>query len=200
MHGVLSRTRYVDHAGTHVETDFVEAPSQMYEAWARRLESVQQLHAHCQDCPAIDEGMMQRLNAARNFGRGLRYARQHLYARYDMALYAEQPGPALATWERMESATPLGHVAGTAFPGQFEHIIRNYGAGYYGYMWSEVLALDMLLPYGNNLMTPAIGRRFRHEILERGGEKKGIEMVRAFLGREPSPHAFFAEISGVHKP
>lgn len=202
MHGVLSRTRYVDHAGTHVETDFVEAPSQMYEAWARRPESLRLLHPLCKDqgCPEIDADMMQRLNAARNFGRGIRYARQHLYASYDMALYAEHPKPALATWERMEAATPLGHVSGTAFPAQFEHIIRGYGAGYYGYMWSEVLALDMLSVYGHDLMNPAIGKRFRQIILERGGEQTGGDMVRAFLGRSPSPQAFFEEIRGRSQP
>ncbi len=198
MHGVLSRTRYVDHAGTHVETDFVEAPSQMYEAWARRPESIRLLHPLCKDqgCPEIDADMMQRLNAAHHFGRGIRYARQHLYASFDMALYAEHPEPALPTWERMEAATSLGHVAGTAFPAQFEHIIRGYGAGYYGYMWSEVLALDMLSAYGNDLMNPAVGKRFRQDILERGGERTGNDMVRAFLGRAPSPQAFFEEIRG----
>lgn len=199
MHGVLSRTRYAAHAGTSVETDFVEAPSQMYEEWARKLEAVKLIRNFCKDCPEVDTEMMQRLNAARNFGRGLRYARQHLYASFDMVLYAEQPGEALTTWQKMESATPLGHVTDTAFPGQFDHIIRNYGAGYYGYMWSEVLALDMLSQYGDNLMNPAIGRRFRTEILERGGEKSGAEMVRAFLGREPSPQAFFAEIRGQRR-
>lgn len=199
MHGVLSRTRYVAHAGTSVETDFVEAPSQMYEEWARKLEAVKLIRDYCKSCPTIDAGMMERLNAARNFGRGIRYARQHLYASFDMAIYAEQPGEALATWQKMEAATPLGHVPDTAFPGQFDHIIRNYGAGYYGYMWSEVLALDMLSQYGDNLMNPAVGRRFRSEILERGGEKTGAEMVRAFLGREPSPQAFFAEIRGERR-
>lgn len=201
MHGVLSRTRYVDQAGTHVERDFVEAPSQMYEEWARRLESVRLLHDFCKDqgCPAVDADMMQRLNAARNFGRGIRYARQHLYASYDMALYAEHPAPARATWARMEAATPLGHVAETAFPAQFEHIIRGYAAGYYGYMWSEVLALDMLSVYGDNLMNPVVGQRFRQAILERGGEQQSGDMVRAFLGRAPSPQAFFAEIRGVRE-
>ncbi len=80
MHGVLSRTRYVAHAGTSVETDFVEAPSQMYEEWAHKLDAVKLIHNFCKDCPEVDAAMMERLNAARNFGRGIRYARQHLYA------------------------------------------------------------------------------------------------------------------------
>ncbi len=199
MHGVLSRTRYVGHAGTSVETDFVEAPSQMYEEWARKLEAIGLIGKFCKDCPTIDAPMMQRLNAARNFGRGIRYARQHLYASFDMALYGPQPAEAMALWQRMEGETPLGYTPGTAFPGQFDHIIRNYGAGYYGYMWSEVIALDMLSQFGDNLMNPAVGRRFRAAILERGGEQTGAELVRDFLGREPSPRAFFAEIRGQRR-
>jgi thimet oligopeptidase len=48
------------------------------------------------------------------------------------------------------SETPLGHTPGTIFPSSFDHIIRGYAAGYYGYMWSEVLALDMLSLYGEH--------------------------------------------------
>lgn len=195
LHGILSRTRYVAQAGTSVETDFVEAPSQMYEGWAQRLESVQQISRFCQGCPQIDAAMMTRLNAARQFGRGIRYARQHLYARYDMALYGRQPAAALETWQTMESATPLGHITDTLFPAQFEHILRQYGAGYYGYLWSEVLALDMRAAFGQNLMNPTVGRRFRQNILERGGERRASALVRDFLGRAPSSQAFFDEIS-----
>lgn len=202
MHGVLSRTRYVDQAGTSVERDFVEAPSQMFEEWARRLETVSRIADTCQPaCKSVDAEMMQRLDAARKFGRGIQYARQHLYASFDMAVYgAHSPhlGDALAIWQKMESATPLGYTPGTAFPGQFSHIVQGYGAGYYGYMWSEVLALDMLSQFDDRLMNPAVGQRFRHEILERGSERTGAEMARSFLGRTPNPQAFFAEISGQH--
>lgn len=200
MHGVLSRTRYVDQAGTRVERDFVEAPSQMFEAWAQRLETVSLIADYCRPaCKRVDADMMQRLDAARKFGRGIQYARQHLYASYDLALYGARSShrpDALGVWQQMEAATPLGHTPGTQFPGQFSHIVHGYGAGYYGYMWSEVLALDMLAQFGDPLMNPTIGQRFRHEILERGGERRGADMVRDFLGRDPEPQAFFAEITG----
>ena len=52
--------------------------------------------------------------------------------------------PPLAVWKNLESATPLGHVEGTMFPSSFSHIASNYAAGYYGYMWSEVIGLDLL--------------------------------------------------------
>jgi thimet oligopeptidase len=60
-----------------------------------------------------------------------------------------------------------------------------------------VLALDMLSGYGNNLMDPVVGRRFRRTILAQGSQKPAAQMVREFLGREPSNAAFLAEITGT---
>ena len=196
MHGVLSQTEYNTHAGTSVERDFVEAPSQMYEEWARKIESLRTLQEICADCPPIDEEIVQRLGAARRFGRGINYARQHLYATFDMSLASESPREALATWREMEGATPMGYVEGTAFPGTFGHIAGDYAAGYYGYMWSEVLALDMLSAFGEDIMNVEVGHRFRDLILSRGGEEPARVMVRKFLGREVKSDAFFAEITG----
>jgi len=196
LHGVLSRTRYASEAGTSVERDFVEAPSQMYEEWGRKIEPLRLLRRYCAACPEIDDALVKRLHAARSFGRGIQYGRQHLYASYDMALFGEREADPMPTWIRMESETPAGYVPGTQFPGTFGHLLGGYGAGYYGYMWSEVIALDMLSRYGKNLMNPAVGRRFRELILSRGREKPAANMVREFLGRDPSPEAFFEEITG----
>ncbi|AIY40476.1 Thimet oligopeptidase [Collimonas arenae] len=199
LHGVLSHTKYVAQAGTNVELDFVEAPSQMYEEWARRKESLTLLAGFCKTaCPTIDDALLARLTAAHNYGRGIRYARQLLYASYDMTIHndkadKEQP---LAVWQQMEGATPLGYVPGTEFPGQFGHLMGGYAAGYYGYMWSEVLALDMLSRYNGKLMNPEVGHLYRQDILSRGAEKPAGEMVSSFLGREPNSKAFFDEISG----
>jgi thimet oligopeptidase len=199
LHGVLSNTKYVVQAGTNVELDFVEAPSQMYEEWARRKESLTLLAGFCKTaCPTIDDALLQRLTAAHNYGRGIRYARQLLYASYDMTIHngkADQQQP-LAVWQQMEGATPLGYVPGTEFPGQFGHLMSGYAAAYYGYMWSEVLALDMLSRYNGKLMNPEVGHLYRQDILSRGAEKPAGEMVSSFLGREPNSKAFFAEISG----
>jgi thimet oligopeptidase len=197
LHGVLSNTRYVSNAGTSVERDFVEAPSQMYEEWARSKASLALLPKYCKAaCPAIDEAMLKRMTAAHNYGRGMRYARQLLYASYDMNLHTEQGGEPLAIWQKMEAATPLGHIPGTQFPGQFGHLMGGYAAGYYGYMWSEVIALDMLSRYDGKLMNPETGMLYRKTILSRGSELRGQELVRSFLGRAPNSKAFFDEISG----
>lgn len=200
LHGVLSNTRYVNHAGTQVERDFVEAPSQMYEAWARDPSTLALMQKHCRDCPTIDPELAARLEAARMLGQGLLYARQWLYASYDMELAGDDPEGAMQVWREMEDDTALGFVEGTEFPGTFAHILGGYAAGYYGYMWSEVIALDMLSAFGNNLLNPPVGLAFREKILSRGAEKPAAEMVQEFLGRAPSSTAFFNEIRGIQTP
>jgi thimet oligopeptidase len=200
MHGVLSRTRYSFNAGTSVKRDFVEAPSQMYEAWARDAASLKLWDEVCVGCKPIDPKLIERMNAARQFGRGTLYARQWLYAAYDMALHGPVPQSPQKLWAKMEGATALGHVKGTEFPGAFGHIVGGYAAGYYGYMWSEVLALDMRSAFGSNLMDPTVGMRFRKTILENGSQIPEADLVEQFLGRKPSSEAFFREITGQTPP
>ncbi|HYU26483.1 MAG TPA: M3 family metallopeptidase [Thermoanaerobaculia bacterium] len=196
LHGVLSDTEYNQHAGTSVERDFVEAPSQMYEEWANRVESLSLMRAHCTTCPVIDEPLVRRLRSSRKFGSGIDWGRQHLYAAFDMSLSSESPGGTLETWIAMESATPMGHAEGTEFPGTFEHIASGYAAGYYGYMWAKVIALDLISAFGSDIMSGETGRRFREMILSRGSEEPARELVERFLGRPVSSEAFFEEIRG----
>lgn len=195
LHGVLSNTDYNSHAGTSVKVDFAEAPSQMFEEWARREPVLALFKQVCAECPQLTHEEIARLDSARKYGRGIRYSRQWIYAAFDMAL-ATDPQPPLAVWKRLESASPLGHVEGTIFPASFSHITAQYGAGYYGYMWSEVFALDMLSAFKHDMLDPKVGMRYRETILSQGGQVEEMEMVRKFLGREPSNEAFFAEITG----
>src|SRR6266705_759180 len=115
LHGVLARTRYASHGGTNVERDFVEAPSQMYEEWTRKKEPLLLVQGYCADCPEVDETLVKRLHAARSFGQGIQYARQHLYASYDMTLFGEREVDPMQGWIRMESETPAGYVPDTQF-------------------------------------------------------------------------------------
>ena len=84
LHGVLSKTRYVDQSGTSVKRDFVEAPSQMFEEWARREEPLALFAQICPECPRLTSEQIRQLDAARRFGRGVFYGRQWEFARYDM--------------------------------------------------------------------------------------------------------------------
>ena len=169
LHGVLSQTEYNQHSGTSVERDFVEAPSQMYEEWASRMESLALMRDHCSDLPA-DRRVA---GAAHPRGEEIRHRASTTAASFSTRLSTwrcrERASRGRAALERrgseMEGATPMGHVDGTAFPGTFEHIASGYAAGYYGYMWAKVIALDLISAFGPDLMNEATGRRFRELIL-----------------------------------
>ena len=99
LHGVMSKTRFVEQSGTSVERDFVEAPSQMFEEWAHDYEALSLLPTYCGNaCPQVDKDMLRRLNAARRFGQGIFYSRQTLYAQYDMKIYGDKPVDVMDTW------------------------------------------------------------------------------------------------------
>ncbi len=197
LHGVLSKARYADEAGTNVKRDFVEAPSQMFEEWARREDALKLFADVCKDCPRLTSAQIERLDAARKYGRGIQYARQWLYAAYDMSLTTTKPEGALASWQHLERDTPLGTVDGTLFPASFSHLMSGYAAGYYGYMWSEVLALDMLSGFHGKLMNPVDGARYRRDVLSQGGQEPPEKLVEKFLGRKPNSDAFYKEITGT---
>lgn len=195
LHGVLARTRYADQSLGAVRRDFVEAPSQMFEEWARREQPLALLAELCPNCPRLTREQIDQLDRARRFGRGVLYARQWQFAVYDMALHTGAPRSALDTWIELERRSRLGHVEGTMFPAGFGHLM-NYAAGYYGYMWSEVLALDMLSAFEGRMLDAAVGRRYRMTILAPGAQRPPQALVEAFLGRKPNSDAFFREITG----
>jgi thimet oligopeptidase len=196
LHGVLSKTRYADQGGTSVKRDFVEAPSQMFEEWARREEPLALLAQVCPGCPRLTPEQIRQLDAARKFGRGLFYGRQWEFAMYDMKLHTGEPPEALAAWISLEKTMRLGYVEGSLFPAGFGHLMGGYAAGYYGYMWSEVLALDMLSAFDGKLLNPEVGQRYRAIILSNGSQKLPQDLVESFLGRKPTSDAFYAEIVG----
>jgi thimet oligopeptidase len=193
LHGVLSRTEYVSQSGTTVKRDFVEAPSQMFEAWGRREQSLALFKHVCADCPQLSGDEIARLESARRFGQGYRYATQVSYARLDMAL-SEDPRPPLEVWSAIESEKPLGHVDGTLFPAAFDHLAGGYAMGYYGYLWSEVIGFDLLTAFSKDMLDPAVGARYRETILSQGSQQDESAMVAKFLGRPLSNEAFFAEL------
>ncbi|HEY0158680.1 MAG TPA: M3 family metallopeptidase [Thermoanaerobaculia bacterium] len=197
MHNVLSETTYASHGGTSVERDFVEAPSQMYEEWARRPETIALLKKHCQGCPEIDAKTLQALHDARRYGKGIDYTRQYQYAAFDMALVGETPVSSMDAWKQVEGSSILGYVPETEFPGTFGHILGGYAAGYYGYMWSEVIGKDLLSAWGNDILNTETGMKFRKTILSRGGEEPAKQIVERFLGRPVSNKAWFEELKGT---
>jgi thimet oligopeptidase len=81
------------------------------------------------------------------------------------------------------------------FPAGFSHIVQsNYAAGYYGYLWSKVVAADLRTAFAKDKLDAAVGRRYRATVLEQGGQKPPQELVREFLGREFDARAFFDDL------
>jgi thimet oligopeptidase len=191
LHNSLSATRYSAQGGTAVLRDFVEAPSQMLEDWVYDKQVLATFAEVCPACKPVPDDLLDKAIALRDHGKGARFARQHLYASFDLALHGEQAPQPLQLWARMEGATPLGYVAGSKFPASFEHVAGGYAAAYYGYLWSLVLAMDLRTPFGADKLDPAIGARYRSTILANGGQRAPQDLVREFLGRDSDSKAFF---------
>lgn len=191
LHNNLSATRYSSQAGTSTLRDFVEAPSQMLEDWVYDPQVLATFQSVCPTCKPVPPELVRQAVKARDHGKAMRYSRQHLYASYDLALHASSAPDPMEAWASMEGASPLGHVKGTKFPAGFGHLAGGYAAGYYGYLWSEVVARDMRTAFANQKLSPAIGARYRQAVLAQGGQQPPQAMVRQFLGRDANSKAFY---------
>ncbi len=191
LHVALSNTRYASNAGTSVKLDFVEAPSQMLEEWVYDAKVLALFQKVCPSCEPVPADLLERAVRSRSFAKGLQFSRQHLYASYDLALYAKAAPEPMATWARMEGATPLGHEKGTMFPAAFSHLAGGYGAGYYAYLWSLATAQDLHTAFAANPLDAEVGRRYRDIVLANGSQVDANRLVERFLGRAPGNKAFF---------
>ena len=191
LHNNLSATRYASDGGANVMQDFVEAPSQMLEDWVYDKKVLKLFQEVCPTCKPVPDDMVDRAKAARDYDKGIKIARQHLYASFDLALHGTSAPDPMETWTRMEGATPLGTVPGTMFPAGFDHLASGYGAGYYGYLWSLVVAMDMRTAFAADKLDPKVGARYRATVIGQGGQKVPQQLVHDFLGRDLSNQAFF---------
>ncbi|OYU30551.1 MAG: peptidase [Comamonadaceae bacterium PBBC2] len=112
-----------------------------------------------------------------------------------LKLFAEVCPKPMALWAQMEGATPLGHVKGTMFPAGFSHIAGGYSAGYYGYLWSLVVATDLRTAFDGHRLDPAVGKRYRDLVIGQGGQQEPDALVRHFLGRDFNAKAFYQELA-----
>jgi thimet oligopeptidase len=194
VHNNLSATRNSSQAGTSVLRDFVEAPSQMLEEWVYDPKVLQVMREVCATCAPVPESLLAQATKAKRYGKGMQYARQWLYAAFDLAMHGTDAPEPMALWARMEGATSLGYVAGTMFPAGFSHVATNYGAGYYGYLWSEVLAADLRTAFAADRLDPVVGGRYRRIVLANGSQVLPQELVRRFLGRDGNSQAFYEDL------
>ncbi|GIU92818.1 MAG: oligopeptidase A [Acidimicrobiia bacterium] len=196
LHQVLTRAELVRFSGTNTERDFVEAPSQIMEHWVWKADVLRRFARHHQTGEPIPEELVDQLVAARRLNIAVATLRQMVFGTLDLRLHDATPDKDLD--RILVEATEVGLLPlqeGTFFPASFGHLLGGYDAGYYGYLWSEVYGDDMFSRFEEEgYLDPRVGREYREKILERGGTRDGIELLRDFLGREPNHRAFLANL------
>jgi thimet oligopeptidase len=195
VHNNLSLTRHSLQAGTSTVHDFVEAPSQMLEDWVYDAKVLAVMSEVCPSCKTVPPELLAKAVQARDFGKGSGYARQRLYAAYDLALHGKDEPAPMTLWAKMEGETPIGYVPGSLFPAGFAHIAGpDYSAGYYGYLWSKVIALDLRTAFAADKLDPKVGMAYRNKVLAQGSQQPANDLVKDFLGRPWNSKAFFEDL------
>jgi peptidyl-dipeptidase Dcp len=194
LHGMLSNVEYPMLAGTNVPRDFVEFPSQFNEHWA--LDPVVFAHyaKHYQTGAPMPPALVDKIKKSRTFNQGFALTEYIAAALLDMAWHTLPAGAPKQDVDAFESEA-LGryHVDVHEVPPRyrttyFAHIWNGgYQAGYYAYLWAEVLDHDAYAWFAENGgLTRANGQLFREMILSRGGTEDAAALYRAFRGRDPS--------------
>jgi peptidyl-dipeptidase Dcp len=192
LHGILSIVRFPRFSGTNVERDFVEFPSQVNEMWMLWPEVLQNYAVHYQTGEKLGLEWIDKLAAAEGFNQGFETTHYLQAAILDLALHeqTETPTDLIAFEARAirDYGLDFDAVPTRYRTSYFAHIFAGgYSAGYYGYIWSEILDADSVTWFKQNGgLTRANGQRFSDYLLARGGSKDSMTLVREFLGREPS--------------
>jgi peptidyl-dipeptidase Dcp len=197
LHGMLSDVTYPSLSGTSVFTDFVELPSQLYEHWQEQPQVLQQFARHYQSGEPLPDDLLKRFLAARKFNQGFATVEFVSSALIDLEFHS-QPAAAITdvrAFERQE-LEKIGMPAEISLrhrPQQFGHIFSgdHYAAGYYSYMWSEVMDADAFGAFeeAGNIFDPAVAKRLHDDIYSSGGSRDPEDAYVAFRGREPEPDA-----------
>ncbi|MEO8551479.1 MAG: M3 family metallopeptidase, partial [Kofleriaceae bacterium] len=180
MHHILGGKHHWERiTGTSVEQDFVEAPSQMFEEWAWSYETLK-LFAKNGQGAVIPEELVARMRKARTFGLGTATLQQMFYAALSLELHRADPAkvdPLALTKKLQAQYTPFKFVDGTRMYDSFGHLI-GYSSMYYTYMWSLVMAKDLLTPFEKSgLMALDVTKKYRDTLLAPGGAKPAADLV-----------------------
>lgn len=191
LHGLLSDVDYVGLSGTQVLRDFVELPSQLYEHWIREP-SVLRVHArHVETGEPLPEPLIERLRAAMRFNQGFETVRYLGSALVDLAVHAstDPAGVDVVSFERAELER-LGAPAACGINHRlphFQHLFSDdsYAAGYYVYMWAEVLEADAFEAFveAGDVFDPALAERLRQHVYAAGNKVEPGETYLRFRGR-----------------
>ena len=190
MHDIFGGSqRWIGISGISTEWDFVEAPSQMLEEWIWDKETLQQFAIN-EDGEVIPDELVEKMNAARDFGRGVNARHQMFYAAVSLNYYNRDP----ETFDLLTSLkdlqkqySPYEYIDGTHLYANFGHLY-GYSAIYYTYKWSEVISYDMFSRFeAEGLRNTKTAGEYRERVLSPGGSRDAADLVEAFLGR---PYGF----------
>jgi len=197
LHHLLTEVDWPGVGGiSGVEWDAVELPSQFMENFGWQRQALDSFARHWQTGEALPDDLFAKMTAARHFHAGLFLVRQLEFALFDFRLYLEHdPARGARTLEVLrevrEEVAVLVPPDWQRFPHSFNHIFAGgYSAGYYSYLWAEVLSADAFAAFEEaGVFDAATGERYRREILAVGGSRPALESFVAFRGREPQPDA-----------
>ncbi|WP_433591196.1 M3 family metallopeptidase [Nocardia sp. CA-145437] len=194
LHGLFSAVRYPFFSGTAVPRDFVEFPSQVNEMWMSRPEVLANYAKHVETGEQMPAELVERMLEAGQFGEGFRTVEYLAAALLDWAWHRLPAGATDGVDAEAFEAEALGKagVALAAIPPRyrtayFSHIFAGgYGAGYYSYIWSEVLDADTVTWFEDEAASIRDkGEAFRRELLSRGGAVDPMAAFESFRGRPP---------------
>jgi len=193
MHHVLGgHQRWISLSGVATEWDFVEAPSQMFEEWAWSYDTLKRFARHHETGEVISRSLVDNMRRADKFGLGTATVQQIFYAAISLGFHRSDPDAIdqLVEIQRLQKRyTPFAYVPGTRFHTSFGHLV-GYSAMYYTYLWSLVIAKDLLTPFQERgLMSTEVTYAYRDKVLVPGGSRDAADLVRDFLGR---PYDFAA--------
>ena len=201
LHAMFSNVKYPTFAGTATPRDFVEMPSQFNEHWALEPQVFANYAKHVQTGAPMPQELVDKIKRSRTFDQGYALTEYLAAALLDMAwhtLPADAPMQNAAEFEK--AALKRFHIDVPQVPPRyhttyFSHIWQGgYSAGYYAYLWSEVIDDDAYYWFkSHGGMTRANSQRFRDMVLSRGGTMPAAEMYRAFSGHEPSVEPLLIE-------
>jgi len=183
--------RWIGIGGIRTEADFVEAPSQMLEEWMRDPKVLAVFARHYQTGEAVPADLVAKMRRADEFGdidpKGIGVRRQMVLADLSLSIYDRPPGEVNTdslNARLTRRYCPYPYVPDTHMQASFGHLY-GYGAAYYTYMWSLVIAKDMFTQFNqNDLLDPTVARRYRDTVLAPGGSRPASVLVRNFLKRD----------------
>ena len=189
--------RWVGVGGIRTESDFIEAPSQMLEEWMHDPKTLKVFARHYQTGEPVPDSLLAKMVRADQFGdidpKGISVRRQMVLAGLALGCYNRPPSEVNTdslNAQLTRAYTPYPYVEGTHMQAGFGHL-NGYGASYYTYMWSKVIAMDMFAKFNpDNLLDPVIAKKYRDTVLAPGGSRPADVLVRSFIGHSLGFDAF----------